>query len=203
MPEDKQVRKSLAYRTHEEAIWNAYVPDKYRRVSKMVLGTRILELGSAEGVLTLLIAMQKGVFCAGVEMREERYINALNLQKRWHELGIDVSRATMIHADIRNNLNIFEGIDTLVAVRSLYYLREHAKDVVKAASKHVKQMVFCGNKNRAAAWRADPQGEAFNYLASQEGMVELVLSCGFEVTTLVEEGDPIVVGSLCSAAWQI
>jgi hypothetical protein len=66
----------------------------------------------------------------------------------------------------------------------------------KAAQK-VGKIVLCGNRNRAARWRAgtpdEPLGD-FNRYAAREGMVELLERHGYRIVREVREGDQIVVG---------
>jgi hypothetical protein len=69
--------------------------------------------------------------------------------------------------------------------------------VFTAAAKHIPNVVLCGNRNRAARWRAgtpdEPLGD-FNRYAALEGMVELLTRHGYRITQVVTEGDEIVVG---------
>jgi hypothetical protein len=51
---------SLAYRTHRKAIWRLNIPEKYTRLVDLAPGRRVLELGAAEGVLSLLWRSSKG-----------------------------------------------------------------------------------------------------------------------------------------------
>ena len=48
---------SLAFRKNEAAIRRGEVPDKYTRLLPYITGERILEIGSAEGVLALLLVV--------------------------------------------------------------------------------------------------------------------------------------------------
>ena len=50
---------SLAYRTNRKAIWRGEIPEKYTRLVDLVPGERVLELGAAEGVLSLLLAQKR------------------------------------------------------------------------------------------------------------------------------------------------
>lgn len=192
-------KKSLAYRKNEGAIWNADPPLKYTRLLPYITGNRIIEVGAAEGVLSLLLAPNRQRVIA-VEKHEDRHRMAVALQKHYREdLGLDVGRCQMVLGDIRGMMNLFEGMDTLVMIRSVYYLREDAQRVINEAGKHVGTIVMCGNQNRAANYWKNAIGPddglgRWNYLASIEGMSELMERAGYLVEKTVREGDPIVVG---------
>jgi hypothetical protein len=189
---DEQQRKSLAYRKNEAAIWSAHVPPKYTRLLPFIAGQKVIEVGAAEGVLSLTLACE-GHDVVAVELRNQRHVEALKLQAQWAALGKDVSKCKMVNADIREAPWLFESMDTAVFVRSVYYLRDQAQEIVNAAAKCVGEIVMCGNGNRAAAYALD-RSDTFNKLASLEGMSELITNAGFEIVKTVAEGDPIVVG---------
>jgi predicted nicotinamide N-methyase len=182
---------SLAYRNNEAAILRGEVPAKYTRLLPFIDGDRVIELGAAEGVLACLLA-KNGKTVTAVERQVERHTNALQLALSWNVTG-----ATFIRGDVIENPDWFEGHDTLVAVRMIYYLRDRLGDVFAEAAKHIPTVVLCGNKNRAAWWRQgipDKEGGPVNYYASAEGMRALLERHGYRITAEETEGDPIVVG---------
>lgn len=188
------MRHSLAYRKNEAAILAGKVPEKYTRLLPFIEGARILEIGSAEGVLACLLAKQ-GKEVTALERQPERHKAAKRLGSKW-----GVSGVTFVNGDIAANLAGLDEQDTLVAVRMIYYLGEHL-DTVFAAARHagVTSIVLCGNKNRAHWWREglpNRNDKADNYYASAEGMKALLERHGYTVTHEVSEGDPIVVGGL-------
>lgn len=190
-------QKSLAYRNHEAKIWNGEVPEKYSRIIPFITGNTVLEIGSAEGVLALLLS-DAGRNVIAVEKNQGRWEEAKRLRDRWRELGRDVSGAGLFNCDVREMKEPFRDIHTVVAVRSIYYLREDAQPVLNEIGKNrVPQVVLCGNRNRAAwneAERAKNALGKWNYYASVEGMTELLTRAGYEIDVTVTEGDPIVVG---------
>lgn len=182
---------SLAYRKNEAAILRGEVPEKYTRLLPFIDGDRIIELGAAEGVLACLLA-KNGKTVTAIERQAERHRNALHLALAWQVMG-----ATFLRGDIIENPAWIEGHDTLVAVRMVYYLRDHLDAVFAEVSKHIPTVVLCGNKNRAAMWRqgiSDRPDGAVNYYASEEGMRALLERHGYRVINEETEGDPIVVG---------
>lgn len=180
---------SLAYRTNEAAILRGDVPEKYLRIIPHIPGERILEIGSAEGVLACLLA-RAGKTVAALERNKERHASALRLVEAW-----GCESPAFFNGSIADRLDLLDGIDTLVAVRVIYYLGADLDRVFAAAAEKVANVVLCGNKNRAARWKAgQPNEGADNYYASAEGMKDVLTRHGYEIVTEVTEGDPIVVG---------
>jgi SAM-dependent methyltransferase len=184
-------RSSLGYRKAREEIWAGQVPVKYTRLLPYIEGSPILEIGSAEGVLALMLA-KRGAEVTALELRPERHADAMRLRKQWR-----VWNCALRVGDIRENLDLLQGMKTFVAVRTLYYLRDDAPAVIAfAAQAGVRRVVLSGNSNRARQSATHPESELgrFNRLASVAGMSEVLTGAGFKVVTVVEEGDPIVVG---------
>jgi hypothetical protein len=184
-------RGSLAYRKARAEIWAGKVPEKYTRLLPYIEGSPILEIGSAEGVLALLLA-KRGAEVAGLELRSERHRDALKLKAHW---GIE--RCHFFLGDIRECVDLMAGVETLVAVRTIYYLREDAPAILAFAAHYgIRRVVLCGNRNRALRHEAHPNDEQgrFNKPASIGGMRELLERAGYRVVMIVREGDPIVVG---------
>ena len=199
MPDDTAVPASLAYRKARPAIWAGLVPVKYTRLLEHIRGPRVLEIGAAEGVLSLLLSREQRVDQAvAVELRIDRHEEGLRLRQHWlAEHGFDVTRCLMVCADIRERLDLLEGVDTLVAVRAIYYLRDDAPKVLEAAAEaEVPRVVLCGNRGRQEVYRAQPTSELgrFNRYAAVDGMTALLEGAGYRIETIVDEGDPIVVG---------
>ncbi len=192
---------SLAYRENREAIRNGDVPAKYTRIVPLVPGRRVLEIGAAEGVLSLLLALDKEVVFA-LDGEEPRHAEALRLQTIWRSRDERFGRCEMILGEFRNRLDLLDQVDTLVAVRMIYYLEEDMQQVFEKVAQKVENVVLCGNAHRAAYW-AKTKGTGlprrgfgpYDYYASLEGMKSLLEGVGYRITTEVSEGDPIVVGT--------
>jgi SAM-dependent methyltransferase len=187
---------SLAYRKHEDAILSGDVPEKYTRLVPLIPGQRILEIGSAEGVLALLLA-KAGKQVTALEKNEDRHASALNLYSAWLSKENHFQQPTFVNGHAADCLHLLDSVDTLVAVRVIYYLAGTLNTIFKAVSEKVPNVVLCGNKNRAARWRAgmpdEPLGD-FNRYAASEGMIELLERHGYSIRCVVKEGDEIVVG---------
>lgn len=188
---------SLAFRKHEAAIRSGEVPEKYTRLLPFITGQRILEIGSAEGVLSLLLA-KAGKHVTALEKSEERHADAQKLYSDWLARESDFQAPIFINGHAADCLHLLDGIDTLVAVRVIYYLGGTLNTIFAEVAKKVPTVVLCGNKNRAARWRSgqpdDPLG-AMNRYAAYEGMVELLTRHGYRIVAEEREGDEIVVGA--------
>lgn len=189
---------SLAYRTNTAAIHRGDVPGKYLRLLPYIPAGRVFELGSAEGVLALLLARQ-GQAVTALEKNRDRHNAAQRLFAEWRDRRLlpDVFDIAFTNGGMQDNLDLLPGHDVFVGVRSIYYLRSDIDTVFAEVAKHIPTVVLCGNKGRAAAYNAgrphEPLGE-FNYYASLDGMKDLLERHGYRITDEVVEGDPIVVG---------
>lgn len=182
---------SLAYRKNQAAIFRGEVPEKYTRILPFVTGEHVIELGSAEGVLALLMAKESREVTA-VEQNRERHVEALRLASKWRVAGVE-----FVNGSIGDSIALLDGKDTLVAVRMVYYLRETIDAVFAEIAERIPTVVLCGNRNRADNWRAgtphEPLGD-FNRYASLEGMRDLLERHGYRIAEEVTDGDEIVVG---------
>lgn len=191
---------SLAYRRHEAAIWNGRAPDKYMRVLPHVTGRCLLEIGSAEGVLSLLLAdRDPDATVTALEMRHDRCHAALALQARWASLGHKVEGCQVVCGDIRDRSDLLHGVETLVAIRTIYHLRHDIESVLSTVAQVVPHVVLGGNPGRAKRYATNslPPDDAlgpFNFYAGVEGMTSALERAGYRIGTVVSEGDPIVTG---------
>lgn len=191
MPDDSQMTHSLAYRKNEAAILAGKVPEKYTRLLPYIDGSRIVEAGSAEGVLACLL-VREGKSVTAIEANEGRHQAAKRLALTW-----GIASPEFVNGRIENSLHHLAGADTFVAVRAIYYWGEHLDTVFAEVAKHCLNVVLCGNKNRAAWWRQgipNRNDKADNYYASAEGMRALLERHGYAIVQEETEGDPIVVG---------
>lgn len=191
---------SLAYRKYRAEIWKGKSADKYKRLLPFIDGDRIVEVGAAEGVLALMLAGRENTLVAAVERHQQRHFEACRLKERWRELGKKVAGCRMVLGDIKQHLDLLDDATTLVAIRSIYYLREQIGWFFNEVShRGVQHVVLCGNPGRAARYFAangkpsDNLGR-FNFYASIEGMSEVLTNSGYKITRVIKQGDPIVVG---------
>lgn len=186
---------SLAYRKNEAAILAGDVPAKYTRLLPYITGDRILEIGSAEGVLACLLA-RAGKEVTALERNTERHQSAIRLYDEWAGRS-GFPPPDFENGDITERFDLLEGADTFVAVRVIYYLRDRIDEVFAQVAMHVPNVVLCGNRGRTANYHNgtpdEPLGE-YNFYASAEGMTALLCRHGYEIAAEVREGDAIVVG---------
>lgn len=188
---------SLAFRKNETAIRAGEAPEKYTRLLPHIPGQRILEVGSAEGVLALLLAKQ-GKQVTALEANADRHEAAIELCLEWQGQK-DFAPPRFVNGRLGARLDLLDNIDTFVAVRMIYYLRDEIDWTFRHIAAKVPVVVLCGNRNRAHRYYTgtippDDGLGRFNYYASVGGMEDILKRHGYKVKRVVREGDPIVVG---------
>lgn len=193
---------SLAYRKNESAIKRGAIPEKYTRLLPYIPGDRVLEVGSAEGVLALCLGRadlgaKKEV--TALERRADRLSLASDLCNDWLKRYRFTAVPQFVRGDIVDSLGWLDGMDTFVAIRMIYYLGDQLDPVFEQVARKVPNVVLCGNGNRAGRWREgnpDPPLLEWNKYASREGMTELLKRHGYRIVQegSVNKGDEVVVG---------
>lgn len=188
--------RSLAFRKNESSIRVGDAPDKYKRLLPFIPRGKIFEVGSAEGVLALLLA-KRGDDVTALEKSAERHEIAQQLYSEWLAREEGFKAPTFVNGAIHESLEFLTGKDVFLAVRVIYYFGERLDDIFAEVASKIPCVVLCGNKNRAARWRDGkpdaPLGDMNRY-AAHEGMVELLARHGYRIVQEVTEGDEIVVG---------
>ncbi len=198
----KVKKPAIAYRKNEEEILKGNPPEKYTRILPFVPGNRVLEIGAAESVLSLLLARTKEMVYA-LDKSEYRIQKGKELQKTWRKLGYSVDNCRIIHGGIEDQMDLLDDVDTIIAVRVIYHFREEIDldELFRVFAKKVKHVVLVGNKDKSNDfYRLGGDFETspipFNYYATAEGMVALLERNGFTITEKLTEGDPIVTGTI-------
>jgi hypothetical protein len=190
---------SLEFRKNVDDIYKGDIPKKYTRLVPYIHGNTILEVGAAEGVLSLLLARTKGRVI-GIERSEERYLSALELQKTWKGLGYQVDNCQFYNIDIANSLDLLDGIDTFVAIRTMYYFGDTLDTIFTNVSQQCRFIILGGNKNRARQYtKGNYLGNIGknNRYASLGGMETVARKYGYNIEFSISETtgiDPILVG---------
>jgi 2-polyprenyl-3-methyl-5-hydroxy-6-metoxy-1,4-benzoquinol methylase len=181
-----------SYGANENEILSGNIPERYTRLLPFIPGSRILEIGAGEGVLALLLSREKEKVYA-LDISEFRHKKGLNLQNVWRKKGISVDRCEMIHANLVERLDLLEDIDTVVAVRVIYYWRDEIYPMFEMISRHAKHVVLCGNASKLS--RYNENRNKYLFYSTVEGMMSILENNGYRITTIDERGDPIVVGT--------
>lgn len=188
--------QSEYYRKNKRNIINGIVPEKYTRLIPFITGNKVIEMGSAEGVLALCLA-KEGKKVTAIERNPHRYRDALKLQKKWLSKKLDVGSCAFVCTSIQERPELLIGQDTFLASRVIYYLGDQINPLFDSISKHVKEVVLCGNESRARRYeekKVDLSLKDNVYYATIAGMKELLVNRGYEITSEIHELDPIVVG---------
>jgi len=209
---------SLAFRHNEEKILSGIIPTKYKKILKHVEGNNILEVGAAEGVLSLLVAKENpNRHVIGLERHSLRYETSIELQKRWA-----INNCKFIKGEFIENFHLLKGIDTFIGIRTIYYFLHDTDKIFSEISKNCSRLILGGNANRSFGSGAkrsikgiteisvsglNPNldyapyqkvGRNPNYYASARGMEEIGKKYGYETELLINETnkiDPLYVGT--------
>ena len=131
---------------NEECIRQGEMPERYKEISGLVAGDAILEVGSADGTLALVMAMthQKVIAC---EVMAYRHNAALKLQQLWHDKGHDVDKCVFVNADIQDAMKYLHEVDTLVVIRTIYHLPFKTQDPVlgSGGTTHAEHQACCAH----------------------------------------------------------
>ena len=174
--------------------------DRIEELAAVIPAGRILEMGSAEGLLVSKLASM-GNYCVGAEVSGERHQSAVEISRALSEDGLIANNLKLVNRDVTDEDWIFTGFDTFIAARVIYHfrsLRELKRLFAKIASE-VEWVFLLGDREKSSAYESFGVDFAANptkffYFASQAGMSNLLESFGYEVTPgTTSWGDPYVV----------
>lgn len=191
---------SVDYLAHEKILKEGLLPDKFARLLPLIEGDRILEIGSAEGILAMALTASKSRVVS-LDITPARQEAGKKLQEAWINAGRgEVTRCEFICGDIFERFDLLKDADTVIASRVIYYFHEAMHDLISACAKHgVSGIVLVGNEYRAVAWDQNRDGKElgkYAYYSTVAGMKELLETHGYAAVTVIPEGDPVVVGRL-------
>lgn len=202
---DPKQLKNAGFQTYfienKYQIESGNVPDRYMLIANATLGSRVLELGSADGTQCLVLAREKDLVC-GVELMELQYLTALELKQKWIANGVSMCRCEFFLGGIPEFKKKLPEYETVLMSRVLYHLRSEIYDVMDAISKsNVTHVVLVGCPDRSRRYkegglRGDAMGKYAKF-ASKEGMEEILEKYGFSISLSAPNDngfDPIVVG---------
>ena len=191
---------SVDYLAHEEILKEGLLPDKFARLLPLIEGDRILEIGSAEGILAMALTASKSKVVS-LDITPARQEAGKKLQEAWIKAGRkEVTHCEFVCGDIFERFDLLKDADTVIASRVIYYFHEAMHDLISACAAHgVASIVLVGNEYRAGEWDKNRDGKElgkYAYYSTVAGMRELLEKHGYAVTTVIPEGDPVVVGRL-------
>lgn len=121
------------------------------------------------------------------------------LQARWKALGKRVDGCRMFCGDIADRSDLLAGVDVVIAIRTIYHLREALDPVFASiAAAGVQTIVLGGNANRAKRFAQGALNDTLgplNLYASIDGMAAILTRHGYTPRSVCASGDPIVTGS--------
>ena len=131
---------------------NAIPVAKFERLIPILPGNSVVEIGAAEGILSLTLSPYKEKVLA-IDIAPIRHQRGLKLKERWLELGKPVQNCEMILADIFSKPEVLQGFDTLVASRVIYYFGDRLDEFMEHVRMNVRFVCFVGNETRAKLYK--------------------------------------------------
>jgi 2-polyprenyl-3-methyl-5-hydroxy-6-metoxy-1,4-benzoquinol methylase len=186
---------SIEFGANQASHWNAEPVEKFARLIPILPGRSVVEIGAAEGILSLTIAPSKDRVRA-IDITKARHEQALALKRRWLELGKSVNHCEMVQGDILKNPELIQGFDTLVASRVIYYFGDQLDEFMRNVAANVRHICLIGNPTRAEQFHKGKYGKLgpeFARYATLEGMIDLVERYGFRVTHQDRNLDPLII----------
>ncbi len=175
--------------------------DRVNELSELIKGNNVIEIGCAEGLLTLRLAQDRSSII-GYEISEHRYKKALELKHNLLEKGLNVSNVSFINKDILSEDHIPECVDSIIAVRVLYHFRRK-RDLDRLVDNYIakcKYVLFVGDRFKAEIYDSFNVDFCYHptkyfYFATKAGMHSLLARGDFQINTGVTSyGDPYVIG---------
>lgn len=196
-------RHQIEFRKNRESIARGDIPARYQRTAELVPGSRVIDIGSADGTLALVLAQIKD-FVIGAELMLYRHKTAQEMKATWAARGAKTDNLRFINRGARRLGKALDQVDTVVMSRTLYHLRDDAEwlfDQIQAKS-NIKNVALFGNRDKEQEW-FDTKGEKPGLgkhlaLAGQEGMEDILTRHGFTVTVSIpstDSEDPVVIGT--------
>lgn len=196
-------RHQSEFRKNREQIALGNVPGRYERTASFVPGRRVLDIGSADGTLALVLAQSKEKVI-GAELMRYRHRTAQQMQRTWAERGARTENLRFVNRGVKRVKPLLKEVDTVVLSRTLYHLRADASWLFSQLKEfdNIEYVALFGNRDKEREWFGS-KGEQTGlgeYLAfsGQEGMEDILRKHGFDIETSIastETEDPIVIGA--------
>ncbi len=195
-------RHQVEFRKNKDQIAQGNVPERYTRTAHHVPGSRVLDIGSADGTLALVLAQSKDQVI-GAELMRYRHKTAQAMQRTWSERGAKTNNLRFVNRGVRRVKPLLKEVDTVVLSRTLYHLRDDAFWLFDQLAQftNINYVALFGNRDKEKEWFDTKGGKPglgkYLALAAQEGMEDILVEHGFTIETSIastETEDPIVIG---------
>lgn len=186
--------QSIEFDANKDVHWQGQTVPKFDRLVSIMPGNSLVEIGAAEGILSLTMAPHKERVRA-IDITPNRHQKALELKARWIELGKPVENCEMVLGDALKHPELIAGFDTLMASRVIYYFGTYLEEFMDNVRKNVDNICLIGNPVRTAQLAKGNTGKLGEYAkyATVPGMIELVERHGFKVFHVDETLDPLIL----------
>jgi SAM-dependent methyltransferase len=198
----RRERHQVEFRKNRERIARGEVPERYQRTADLVPGSRVLDIGSADGTLALVLAQRKE-FVIGAELMNYRHKTAQEMKSIWAKRGAKTENLRFVNRGVKRVRPFLKQVDTIVISRALYHLRDDAYWLFNQVDRfpNIKYVALFGNRTKEKEW-LDTGGSApglgqYLGLAGQVGMEEILTRHGFDIETSLastDTEDPVVIG---------
>ena len=195
-------RHQVEFRKNKQQIALGNVPARYERTAELVPGKRVLDIGSADGTLALVLAQSKEKVI-GAELMRYRHKTAQEMQRTWAKRGAKTDNVRFVNRGAKRVRPFLREVDTVVLSRALYHLRDDAFWLFAQIERipTITHVALFGNRDKEREW-FDTKGEQpglgkYLALVAQEGMEDILKKHGFDIETSIastETEDPIVIG---------
>ncbi len=190
-----------SFRDNKSDIFNGILPERYEELSRLIPGRRILDVGSADGTLSLHLSGDRD-FVYGLEPSTPRYKTALKLQEVWRRSSDLYGNCQFLNFGVMDRPEILADVDTVIFIRVLYHLGPGAAEVMKliGVAANIRRVVLCGNRVKEERLERGEELAALGphaMLATEAGMVQFLNDHDFEVEAihrLETTGDCLLVG---------
>jgi hypothetical protein len=195
-------RHQIEYRKNKSEIARGVVPARYVRTAEKVPGQKILDIGSADGTLALVLAQSKQLVI-GSELMRYRHRAALQTKNAWSQRGVPTDNVRFVNRSVKRIRPFLKEVDTVVISRALYHFREDAFWLFRQIEKspNIHHVALFGNREKEREWLTtrgtNPGLGKYLALATQNGMEDILTRHGFTIEASIPSTrteDPVVIG---------
>jgi SAM-dependent methyltransferase len=169
-------------------------------------GRRVLDIGCNAGLYSCYASMRGADYVLGIDMDQQRLDQARQVLDIFRGQGRVTGRVEFRRANIKQNLDLLDGFNTVMACCVLYHLGPVGELKQRLRGSKVDLLIIqcnvvrakqIGKKNRAGVKGYEPERKTWgNILGTVKGAREFMEDCGFRVekVTFRERQYPVLVG---------